>query len=384
MIRSIGALTLSVFLLPSVSAATFCATNSTELQAALSTAGSNNEDDVIRLQTGTYSATAATPTTRFSFSPSATDQDDDIQIIGGFTAFFSIPCGQLVLEDASLTVLDGDNSLRVMQISPPETGDVFVRNLTFINGIESANLGGTGLLVLPPSGQQVDGALTIQNNIFLNNSESALRVGRQSTSSSVNVKVLNNVFASNASAASFGRPAATLNVSSGDVPGGLVLTPLPQVVFAHNTIVNNSSSNPGAINGAVGFFGDVRNVRIASNNFWANDIEDLTLSSNSVARISLINNNIENFSAWTPPDVEQSNISVEPHYLSCGVFCFEFVPAPGSPLIDSGFSPSGFFPAWEVPQTDITGDIRVADDGIDIGAYEGRAASLFSDRFESD
>jgi hypothetical protein len=191
------------------SAATFCANSSAELQNALTSAASNNQDDVIRIAAGNYSVIGSN---RFEFLPAASDQDNDLQIIGGWTFFFENVCGQLLLDDASLTVLDGNNAARVLRLFPPETGDVTIRNLTFTNGAANDTIGGGALLILPLGGDTYNAAMTIENNIFLSNSSpssGALRL-TLSGGSTIAVRLLNNMFVGN-EATGLGRGAATIS-----------------------------------------------------------------------------------------------------------------------------------------------------------------------------
>ena len=382
MIRGLSLLLLAVFTSPSVLAAEFCATNSTELQSALSAAASNGQDDVIRLATGNYPVIGSN---QFSFSPAASDEDNDIEIIGGFTPFFDFPCGQVLLADPTLTVLDGNNTARVMRINPPELGSVTIRNLTFSNGAPNDSSAGGGLLVLRNSGETFDGTLTLENNVFLANSSNgggALRLNLAGASN-IAVRVLNNMFVGNESTA-ISNGTVLIRVRSDDPPP-TVFTPRPLLAFAHNTVINNddTSTTPGNI-GGVSIGGDVRNVWVASNNLWGNSGDDLSLFFDPLASIRLFKNNIEDLvtSISNPPDFDQGNISVAPDYVSCGFFCIERVPTPDSPLIDAGYAPGGFSPPWSLPANDLRGQVRLADEAVDIGAYEGRSANLFSDRFQ--
>jgi hypothetical protein len=124
------------------------------------------------------------------------------------------------------------------------------------------------------------------------------------------------------------------------------------------------------------------NVWVASNNFWANDREDLSLRFQSDNVVRLLNNNIEDFSSIRPVDVDAGNISVEPSYVDCGPSCRDRVPTTDSPLIDSGYAPAFFFQPWVLPENDLTGGPRQRGEQVDIGAYEGIPNFLFRDRFE--
>ena len=137
-----GGLTTGVFFPTASLAAVFNVTNSTELQNALTTAGSNGEADTINIGPGTY----RTGTGDFGFTYSAENFPLTIDGAG-----------------AGMTILDGRNSTRVLNISTSglsddSNADITVRDLTIQNGVFSA------LAVFTAAG-----AVTLTNNTFTGN-----------------------------------------------------------------------------------------------------------------------------------------------------------------------------------------------------------------------
>jgi hypothetical protein len=178
--------------------------------------------------------------------------------------------------------------------------------------------------------------------------------------------------------------AAQITVSAPPPEPGPIITPLPALTFAHNTVVNNQDDPEQGFSdtGGVWLSGDIPNVWVASNNFWGNQNIDLFLGFGSGTFVRLLNNNIEDLSTGLPPGSDTGNISVVPTYVSCGLFCIDRVPTTDSPLIDSGYTPAFFFQPWVLPATDLTGGPRQRGEQVDIGAYEGIPNFLFRDRFE--
>ena len=89
------------------SAATYCITAGDVggLSAAMLSASSNGESDIIKLQAGYY---AVPPNFLLSYSPTAADQGGDLTIAGGYAEFFPDNCGITpVAPDASVTIVEG-------------------------------------------------------------------------------------------------------------------------------------------------------------------------------------------------------------------------------------------------------------------------------------
>lgn len=364
-------------------AASFCVVDIASFEAALVTAASNNEDDFIRVQGDIYAVSAG----GLGYFPVASDQNNDLTIIGGYAPNIGGPCQSGPFPDPTLTLLSGGLTNQILRVGlPTQGGNIEIRNLRFTGGVAASN-GGALSVTTALNGDPFPGRLTIENNIFNDNSGfigGALFIGAEGTSGA-NIQVLNNLFFDNSAESTSG--ALQITASAPEPPPG-VITPLPAVTFAHNTVVSNDYELNGTAVGGVRLTGDMPNVWIASNNIWANQGRNLQLSFEAGNGVRLWNNNLQNFSIpGNPgPDVGNiDNISVAPTYVSCGPLCPDLVPTTDSPLIDSGYAPPpGFlsFRPWTLPDTDLTGGARRRGERVDIGAYEGLPNILFRDRFE--
>ena len=374
-------------------AASFCVTNASELQAALDVAENNGESDIIRIAEGTYTA----PTGGFLFAPNingGVDETSDIEIIGGWTAFFKNPCGIGPSTDPAGTVLSGGGSNRIMDVRLPEQGEVSIRNLTFINGFTTDLSQGAGLRIYGV-GIGFSGTLTVQSNAFIANSggyASGLMIGRLNNGNNIqgtaftNVRIINNLFAGNIARTGAGG-AALIRLTTPLPTDGPVLDPRPALSVVQNTVVNNTSS-PVPLRGVLPssdgltVISSGANVDIANNNIWGNGDLDLELFTEESQSVLVRNNNFNTIFQSVVADTYINNISVEPEYVSCGVFCIDRIPVGDSPLIDAGVGPTLFGSPWSLPDTDAAGDLRLRDARVDIGAYEGISDQLFADRFE--
>jgi hypothetical protein len=113
----------------SVQAATFCVGSSHALSAALTTASSNNEEDDIRIASGTYYLDAST-----SFRADIWETHG-MKIRGGYSL---VTACKVASGDASLTILDGDGIKPVLSIrvfSEYHVVPITVSGLTIRNGL---------------------------------------------------------------------------------------------------------------------------------------------------------------------------------------------------------------------------------------------------------
>ena len=366
------------FSIMSANAADFCVNSSASLQAALDTAASNNESDIIRITIGNYSS----PPGGFDFTPQGSaNLDDDLELSGGWAPFFQQPC-VLNSADPSMTVLDGGGVEPVMQVLLPSLGDVDVRFLTFANGSAAPKDAPAGLSMRNPTAYA--GRLTVSNNVFSNNSAaqaSGLLVA-VFAGSGLNVQVLNNSFIGNsavwgefAAGTIFGLVAPDqLDLGSANEAEALT--------FAHNSVVGNQSVGAA---GGFSLFTNSLDLNIASNNLWGNSGDDLVLeATGDVQNLRLLNNNIQalRLEGATTPTLSQDNINVQPVYVDCGPGCLDLIPVVQSPLVNSGLAPTSLGLPWMLPPTDAAGQPRQDGAAIDIGAFEARE-TVFSDRFEN-
>jgi hypothetical protein len=131
-------------------AANFCVSTAAELQNALSVAGTNSQDDLIRVQEGTY----------FGNFIYASTEDFGVKIEGGY----SFGCATRVVDPAN-TVLDAQNNGRVLELTCPwgVSADFTVDGLTLQNG-NVIGSHGSGLHILTSRGD-----VTVTNNKVIDN-----------------------------------------------------------------------------------------------------------------------------------------------------------------------------------------------------------------------
>jgi hypothetical protein len=365
------------FGLPFTEAAEFCVDSSIELQAALDVAASNNESDIIRISEGSYPS----PPVGFIFSPvGSANLDDDLQLSGGWSPLFILPC-VVNTPDPALTTLDGGGLEPVMQIDVPSLGDVDIRFLTFANG--SADLKGSGAGLRLINSFVYAGRLTVAQNVFYNNS-AGIGSGLYMVvfgSTGIELRVLNNLFLDNSAVLSDAAAGLVAQIAlpersddlSGNDPGILS--------FAHNTVVENQSV--GASGGML-LRADSIDLNVASNNLWGNSGDDLVVTAEGTSQnLYVLNNNIQSLrlEGTTTPTISDGNINVQPVSVACGPACLERVPVVQSPLVNAGFDPASLGLSWTLPLTDAAAAPRLDGPQVDIGAFEAME-TLFSDRFE--
>jgi hypothetical protein len=324
-----------------VSAAIFCVTNSVELQEALDLAEVNGEDDTVRIAAGTYPA----PNAPFGFwyDPDAHADGDfrAIELSGGWDAMTG--CSEQHV-DPSLTVIDGGDASRAMNIWVRTSGDVTVRYLTFANGNLPASQRGAGLYV--PNRPGYAGTIRIENNVLRDNTAGyagAISIS-MNAAAQARLFVVNNLLVFNRSTSQNGT--AEFSLGSG------------QVFLTNNTASLNVSNGPTPR--AIDIFGDA-DFLIANNNLVGNGGgSDLHLRTTTV---TLLHNNI-GVRTGDVPDNEAGNISIVPDYQDGNL---PFTPVRNSPLVDAGIAPDA---SWYLTEFDLNATPRVVGPAVDIGACE--------------
>ncbi len=135
----------------------FCVSSATQLQNALTEAATNGEDDIIRVEQGTY-------TGNFIFD---SYEGKNLTLIGGFAP----GCDTRIL-DSSNTILDGNNAGRVLYINNPgpyQGGDIQIKGFTIQNGNTDEMAGG---IYAASCVMGTPGRITIKDNIIKGNSAS--------------------------------------------------------------------------------------------------------------------------------------------------------------------------------------------------------------------
>ncbi len=268
--------------------ATFCVSNTQQLQNALTTAASNGENDIINVVQGVYEG-------NFLY---ASTEAHDITLRGGF----NVGCGSRVA-DAEDTVLDAGASGSVLALSAPlQYVNFVVDALTLQNGAVIGKPGG-GLYMVN------HGNCVLTNSIISNNSSDTgaggLYMVCDQTARITNCSFVNNHsegfswYEANGGANVFGETSVTVNDSrfinntSGGYGGGLYAR-LSNYEVRNNTFVNNSARYGGGAYLGSG--------TLANNTFTGNTA---TVSGGGVYSIPnddhngiLRNNIIDGNSAW--------------------------------------------------------------------------------------
>jgi hypothetical protein len=133
----------------------FCVRNATQLQTALTEAATNGEDDIIRVEQGTF-------TGNFTFE---SQEGKNLYLIGGF-----YPGCDTRTPDPSKTILDGNNAGRVLYINNPglyQGGDIHIKGFTIQNGDTAEMAGG---IYAASCVMGIPGRIIIKNNIIKGNS----------------------------------------------------------------------------------------------------------------------------------------------------------------------------------------------------------------------
>ncbi len=346
---------------PAVRGATFCATSSSELQAALDSAASNGQADVIRVQTGTYSA----PAGGFVFN-AALVVDNDITLSGGWTPFFGNPCGQQSAPGAYDTKLNGNGSSRVMSLLPSPNADVSVELLTFLGGnTESLPAGqsGAGLDVGTYLGYA--GSITIERNIFMSNASGDFAGGLGAGTDGGTLLVRNNLFIANS--ASCSNAAAALSY---DGPGTAHVI---NNTVAFNSVGEDCTGSSPAPTGGLTLFGSSPFL-LVNNILWGNENSDLRL----VGSVRLVSNDYQSLTG-TPAPGSGIDYHVDPKFRFSTFTDMHL--GNDSPLIDLGIVP---LPSagWQLSALDLDGITRVVGSSVDLGAYEN-ADAIFNDGFDT-
>ena len=363
--RHIPFIITALFISQSALTAEFCVTTSSQLYAALTTAQSNNQHDRIKIAEGHYISTGA----HFTYTESV---GWDLEVSGGWTEFFGNACGQQLSGSPWNTVLDGNSTSRIMNITSGGSSDIVISNLTFINGGYSSLSSGGGLRFWSTNTTAHTGQVIIERNVFINNhaeKDSALTF----FSSGPKSYIRNNIFTVNK--AHNGNYAIELNH---DLNSG--------IYFTNNTVYGNSGDD---ING----FGGLRIITaagsetlVANNILYDNGNRDLTLSGSG--EVYLKTNNLDKFFGITPLE-SINNISVPPQFVP-GLF--SYTPAGYSQLLNRGTHPctgACIFPRpfdenWILGAVDAQGDVRIQHGTVDIGAVESPYQSelIFINGFE--
>lgn len=325
-----SALLLSILALAAgpAGAASFCVSNSAELDAALETARTNADtSDVIRLRPGVYPAPAQG--FRHVFAG-----NDSINISGGWGNLIG-NC-DLPSYDPTLSVLDGQelNAVLVNLRSGAGTGATEISWLTIRGGrqmMSSLYFGNGGGFASFGSGPVSISHVIFQNNRANMNGGAVYIGGTERT-------LRNNLFIDN-------------QATSGSAVFGPAGGP---VQFSNNSVSRNPYSGSA---GAAVDFSQEGTVSAWNNILRANS--SVSFPCDFLAHGALLTQNIIGDPCGLPDGASQGNTSVDPQFISASDFRLR----PASPAIHAGVNNG-------VASRDLDGRPRQIGPAVDQGAYE--------------
>ena len=321
--KALGHVLLAVALFGSTSAyaATSCVNTPLQLAIALSVAQSNGEDDVIKVEVGTYLLGG-----ELDYIAAPTEAHD-LTISGGWAP------GCSALSSSGSSALDGQNAVRPLYVAAGANSRVNIVNLTFQHGNAATNAGG-GLSMAASTNSILD----VESSIFISN-KCATTIGGAIFMSGEVIYLKNSLVIANSGA-------STVYIANGYI-----------AELNNNTIVGNQLANHVG-QGAVYLAGGGQYFNLSNNILWNNEGADL-FDPNGMA--ALYNNDI-GVKSGMPPLSESNGLSVDPDFDGF----LSVMPAPGSPLVNSGLDS----PLGGIGGTDLAGKDRLVGQHVDIGAYE--------------
>lgn len=371
--RAMAAALLALALaLPSAAAraATYCVTNSSELQAALTAAAASPADDEVRVRQGVY----VTFTSTFTY----TSQNPGwFFITGGWVEANGNTCGAQV-RNAAATVLTGAGQRQVLQInyvsaSPPASGPRYgVDNLSIRDGLGVDFVRGGGLSIV----STVDAYTELWvDNVIVAGSSGYFGGGANLYVARGLIRVVNSLFTANtAPTSAYGHLAAV--VVATDVPAG------DGIVIANSTFGHGTCMGQGGRGCGIGLVvpAGVR-ATVVNSLFTANAISDVNIeggggnlgngsASASYSLIGAVTGTIA---------LTQSNaLSGDPGFVDADNQDYRL--RDDSPFINAGL---GTLPVYGFQPSDIAGNLRLRFGALDPGAYENQTWDfLFAHGFQ--
>ncbi|MGH8174106.1 MAG: choice-of-anchor Q domain-containing protein [Rhodanobacteraceae bacterium] len=353
---------MTLLIAQAAGATTFCVSTSGELQDALTEAGSNGADDVIRIKTGTYDIAIPFVPVAFTYE---TSQNFDVTLQGGWVGNGDA-CSRRFSNPAA-TVLSGSGSRAVLWMigANGSRGDMIVQQLTIRDGNSSDY--GAGLRIGGHSGTNgFDGDLIVERVYFDNNNSDAWAAGLD-VETGGGVRVRDNVFRSNS---------CSTNACAGEFFAYSDDAVEVRQTFGNNTLVGNvcnDDATPSCITGGFlinGWIDAMPHTSVHNNLFALNDGNDLQLIGGS--HVDVMYNNINQMIGIPESDFGNLHI-INPHFVSLLDDNFRLLG--DSPMRNAG---GNGFPYGE---DDFDGAARVQEGQVDIGAFEF-GDGIFTDGFE--
>lgn len=323
-------------------AATFCVDDANELQATLAAAVSNDESDVIRIESGVYRSTSPNGFNVFNGS----SQAHDLEISGGWSA----GCGLRLPGQRSS--IDGEAVRPGMVIggSLDVRGRLTLRNLQFLRGRSTHPDRAGGLTI--NRGYDV----VLASNLFrlnvLDHANSAASGGLYLLTEG-SIIVRGNVFADN--------DANSPPTAAAGAAGMHCYATSGFATFNHNTVTGNLAD--------AGTLSDTGGIRVyglpncawtvANNILWGNAGLDIAVD---VAHVALLSNDLGEPGGSQLPGSFAGNVDVDPQFVSASNLRLQR----SSPLVDAGLAN----PPGGTPSASFDGGPRLVGPGLDMGAYE--------------
>ncbi|TXG79446.1 MAG: hypothetical protein E6R11_02815 [Rhodocyclaceae bacterium] len=319
-----------------IAATVYCVNTVETLQAALTTAESNGDDDYINVHWGVYSLS--------SELLHSSSENRNLSIQGGWDD----GCNSIIGE----SLLHGNDTVRPLSIFVTG-GSVAIRRMYFAHGF--TNGAGGGLQVVGTSA-----LIILDKNRFTDNRSLGPAGAAQVSTGTGRLFAVGNLVWQN----------------RGGSIGGLNLGAGGESVVLNNTIFSNitdSASAPGGVlvQGSGSF-------DVANNIIW-NNAPPGGADFRGNAPHGRRNNDIGFIASATPPDYVTDELSVDPMFASCTLFCVDLDLDPASPLVDAGNDEA--WADFNPGELDLLYRPRFAGAHVDIGAYENNDL-LFADGFD--
>ena len=334
-------------------AANFCAHDASEFQTDLTSAGTNAQDNVIRLVAGTFATAGST----FSLN---TTGGHALTIAGGFDG----TCANQDLTPGT-TVLDGGNAEEVLSIQT--NGSITLRHLTIEHGFRqgSSNGGGVGIVLNQLLSTDPIPSVIFANNVVRDNSTdyasggmTIFAIAPMGSTPVGTAYIVNSLFTGN-SAPSIGALFVDLGAGSA-------------AYLTNNTITGNTSTGANTSITSIGdpsgaIAGHVSNTisygNTADHDFYLYVADSVQFTDNDYGNIS-----------GTPTASSSGNlIGIDPKFVGADDFHLQ----PTSPLLRAGT----LTPAGGLPAEDIEGNPRSVAGKVDLGVYEDIDV-IFANYFE--